>query len=185
MNLRRVMNMEILSQQKALNFNAFISNATRQNWRRLGILDDENKSVINQTQFGTNKLKSKLTTRANKKLSAKFIVPMEYFCNTQNIAKIQGIVEYISLKNYTISNALYSLGLNLLQNKRLAHKPHIKKVLSDYVFECHSDLLTLSLPNNESDILGLIYQCLLREGEKNIAGAYTGDSRTNDEKFRF
>ena len=172
MNLRRVMNMEILSQQKALNFNAFISNATRQNWRRLGILDDENKSVINQTQFGTNKLKSKLTTRANKKLSAKFIVPMEYFCNTQNIAKIQGIVEYISLKNYTISNALYSLGLNLLQNKRLAHKPHIKKVLSDYVFECHSDLLTLSLPNNESDILGLIYQCLLREGEKNIAGAY-------------
>ena len=50
--------MEILSQQKALNFNAFISNATRQNWRRLGILDDENKSAINQTQFGTNKLKS-------------------------------------------------------------------------------------------------------------------------------
>lgn len=172
MNLRKVMKMEILSQQKALNFNAFISNATRQNWRRLGILDDENKSAINQTQFGTNKLKSKLTTRANKKLSAKFIVPMEYFCNTQNITKIQGIVEYISLKNYTISNALYSLGLNLLQNKKFAHKPHIKKVLSDYALECHSDLLTLSLPNDESDILGLIYQCLLREGEKNIAGTY-------------
>ena len=159
-------------QQKAPNFNAFISNATRQNWQRLGILDNENKSAINQTQFGTNKLKSKLTARANKKLSAKFIVPTEYFCNTQNIAKIQGIVKYINLKNYTISNTLYSLGLNLLRDKKLAHKPHAKKVLSDYAFECHSDLLTLSLPNGESDILGLIYQCLLREGEKNIAGAY-------------
>ena len=177
------MRAETLSQQKALNFNAFISNATRQNWRRLGLLD-ENKVAVNQAKFSTNKflankanfnankLKSKLTTRANKKLSTKFIIPTEYFCNAQNIAKIQGIVEYISLKNYTISNALYSLGLNLLQDKNLAHKPHTKKVLSDYAFECHSDLLALTLPNDESDILGLIYQCLLSEGEKNIAGAY-------------
>lgn len=149
---------------------SLISTATRQNWCKLGVLPTHNfnKNLKNHAQS----IKSKLTTRANKKLSTKSIIPTEYFCNTQNIAKIQGIVEYISIKNYTISNALYSLGLNLLQDKNLAHKPHAKKVLSDYAFKCHSDLLALSLPNDESDVLGLIYQCLLSEGEKNIAGAY-------------
>lgn len=33
-------------------------------------------------------------------------------------------------------------------------------------------MLDFPLPCDEVDLLGLIYQCLLLEGEKNIAGAY-------------
>lgn len=153
-------------EQLARDFDAtlFISNATRQNWQRLG--------VFNEQGFKNSKSAAKLTTRANKKLSKKFIIPTEYFCNTNNIAQIQSVVKHIITQKYSIQNALYSLALNLLGAKNLTHKTHIKRVLSEYAFECYEDLLKMALPTDELDILGIIYQCLLCEGEKNIAGAY-------------
>ena len=60
----------------------------------------------------------------------------------------------------------------MIKTKNLAHKPHIKATLQEYNFTHHNDLLDFALPSDEGDILGLLYQCLLCEGEKNIAGAY-------------
>lgn len=76
---------------------SIISPATRQNWRRLGVLHayNLNQNIKNHTQITAQKL----TTRANKKLSAKSIIPIEYFCNTKNIPQIQSIVEHINAKN--------------------------------------------------------------------------------------
>lgn len=56
---------------------SIISPATRQNWRRLGVLHayNLNQNIKNHTQITAQKL----TTRANKKLSAKSIIPTEYF----------------------------------------------------------------------------------------------------------
>lgn len=171
---------------------SLISPATRQNWHKLGILQNQNldarlsnlanpKNPQNHTQI----TKPKLTTRANKKLSCKNIIPTEYFCNAKNIALIERIVRFIVQKNYSTKNAIYSLALNLLKAKNLLHKAHIQAVLDTYKdfaldcaqdfqggFECYDDLLDFSLPCDEVDLLGLIYQCLLLEGEKNIAGAY-------------
>lgn len=171
---------------------SLISPATRQNWRKLGILQNQNldsrlsnlanpKNPQNHTQI----TKYKLTTRANKKLSCKNIIPTEYFCNAKNIALIERIVRFIVQKNYSTKNAIYYLALNLLKAKNLLRKAHIQAVLDTYKdfafdcaqdsqsgFECYDDLLDVSLPCDEVDLLGLIYQCLLLEGEKNIAGAY-------------
>lgn len=42
-----------------------------------------------------------------------------------------------------------------------------------------SRIIAISLPNDEKDVLGIIYQSLLSEGEKNITGTYyTTDSIT-------
>ena len=171
-----------------LQIDSLISPATRQNWRKLGILQNQNldsrfpnlanlKNPQNHTQI----TKYKLTTRANKKLSCKNIIPTEYFCNANNIALVQRIARFIIQKNYSTQNAIYSLALNLLKAKNLLRKAHTQAVLDTYKdfaqdfqsgFACYDDLLDFSLPCDEADLLGLIYQCLLLEGEKNIAGAY-------------
>ena len=69
--MKSEMRVENLSQQRALNYTAFISTATRQNWRRLGLLD-ENKGAANQAKFNANKLKSKLTTGEQKAISKNY-----------------------------------------------------------------------------------------------------------------
>lgn len=175
-----------------IDLDSLISSATRQNWRKLGILQNQNldsrlSNLANpkNSQNHTKIIKHKLTTRANKKLSCKNIIPTEYFCNDNNIALIERIVRFVIQKNYSTKNAIYSLALNLLKAKNLLRKAHIQAVLDTYKdfafdcaqdsqsgFECYDDLLDFSLPCDEVDLLGLIYQCLLLEGEKNIAGAY-------------
>lgn len=177
-----------------LQIDSLISPATRQNWRKLGIITPKNQNLdsrfpnlanLKNPQSHTQITKHKLTTRANKKLSCKNIIPTEYFCNANNIALVQRIVRFIIQKNYSTKNAIYSLALNLLKSKNLLRKAHTQAVLDTYKdfasdfaqdfqsgFECYDDLLDFSLPCDEVDLLGLIYQCLLLEGEKNIAGAY-------------
>lgn len=149
---------------------SIISRATKQNWRRLGVLQNTN---CNSTEKLKNSTQSpKLVSRANKKLSQKNIVPVEYFCCVKNIAKIQTLIDLIIAKHYNIADCLYSFALNLLAKKQILHRKHTQTVLKDFEFRVHKDLLELDLPQNESDILGIIYQCFLREGEKNKAGAY-------------
>ncbi len=168
---------------------SLISPATRQNWRKLGIITPKNQNLdsdfANLDNQSNNPYTKKLTTRANKKLSCKNIIPTEYFCNAKNIALVQRIVRLIIQKNYSIPNAIYSLALNLLKAKNILYKAHTQALLDSYKdfthdfvqdfqsgFECYDDLLDFALPCDEVDLLGLIYQCLLLEGEKNIAGAY-------------
>lgn len=149
---------------------SIISRATKQNWRRLGVLQNTN---CNSTEKLKNSTQSpKLVSRANKKLSQKNIIPVEYFCCVKNIAKIQTLIDLIIAKHYNIADCLYSFALNLLAKKQILHRKHTQTALKDFEFRVHKDLLELDLPQNESDILGIIYQCFLREGEKNKAGAY-------------
>lgn len=149
---------------------SIISRATKQNWRRLGVLQNTN---CNSTEKLKNSTQTpKLVSRANKKLSQKNIIPVEYFCCVKNIAKIQTLIDLIIAKHYNIEDCLYSFALNLLTKKQILHRKNTQTVLKDFEFKVHKDLLELDLPQNESDILGIIYQCFLREGEKNKAGAY-------------
>lgn len=138
------------------NLESFISTATMRNWHKLDVKNHQ----------------TKLTKRANKKRSIKRIFPMEYISNECNIESIQSLINYIIDKRYSTANAIYSLALNLLQKHSLLHKTHTKCILQDYRYICHKDLLTFILPNDEKDLLGLIYQCLLLEGKKNTMGSY-------------
>lgn len=101
---------------KNSHLNSLISPATRQNWRRLGVLHayNLNQNIKNHTQITAQKL----TTRANKKLSAKSIVPTEYFCNTKNIPQIQSIVEHINAKKIPHSKRYILTCAKLAKSKK-------------------------------------------------------------------
>lgn len=139
-----------------LQINALISNATMRNWIRLN--------------YSAN---SKLNSRANKKLSKKVIVPTEYFSNMNNIEIVENILNCIRQLDFDIFDVLYSLSINLLAKHNMIDKPHVRQTLSEYK-KCRlsNELLSISLPDDEKDILGIIYQCLLSEGERNVTGTY-------------
>lgn len=133
-----------------------ISNATLKNWKKLN-----------------TKLEGRLTTRANKMYSKKRILPIEYFSNTENIPYIQNVLDYIDENKIGIINAMLSLCINLLKKANIYNKPHVTKTLNEYENITIIDILTqIVLPDNEFDILGLIYQSFLQEGKKNTIGSY-------------
>jgi len=130
-----------------------ISEATSRNWKRLHSNGGE-----------------KLMSRANKQRSTKTILPLEYFSNKNNIADIQRFIKFCKDKNFPIENVLYSVGVGLLKRARILEKPHVKKHLDDTIFI--QEVADYQLPDDEFDLLGLIYQSLMPEGEKNRKGSY-------------
>lgn len=143
--------MPYIKLKKQLKMNDLISNATKNNWKRIGT--------------NNNKLKS----RANKKLSDKNIVPVEYFDDKNNINKVIDFIKYIKENNYNISDVLYSLSIKLLKNKNILDKSNVKEVLKEY---SNKVIDIPDIPLNERDILGIVYQSFINEGNKNIKGSY-------------
>lgn len=132
-----------------------ISTATKRNWEKLNT-------------DSTNKLKA----RANKLLSTKTIIPVEYFSNIDNYEKICKIIEIISNNKIGIFDAIYSIALNLLDKAKILGKSHIQQVLNDYTAKSNDELFNYTYPEDERDLLGIIYQSLLSEGNKNKTGSY-------------
>ena len=146
-----------------------ISKATLRNWERLGVDKIE--------------IENKLSKRANKLYSKKNIIPKEYFSHKKNIDIIKELLNTISTENISIDKTIYNLALNILCTKKfitiennsiIVNKKytHLKKILFKETFELNKNLLNLNLPTNEDDILGIIYQSLLKEGNKNKTGSY-------------
>jgi len=142
-----------------------ISEATSRNWARLH-----------------SDSSGRLMSRANKQLSTKTVLPLEYFSNKENIADIQRFVTFCKEKNYKVEDVIYSMGVELLKKAGIFGKPHVAAALSSWRSPSTlSSLSTLSssslsalppLPSYEADLLGLLYQCFLLEGEKNRKGSY-------------
>ena len=142
-----------------------ISEATTRNWARLH-----------------SDSSGRLMSRANKQLSTKTILPLEYFSNKDNIADIQRFVTFCKEQNYQVEQVIYSVGVRILKEAGILEKEHVAAVLDSVKnseFSAHSefsesyDSLSLQpLPSDERDLLGLLYQCFLFEGEKNRKGSY-------------
>ena len=133
-----------------------VSDATARNWEKLNTKSD-----------------GRLTTRANKRKSKKRVLPIEYICNKNNVSFVQKMLDYIDDNRLDIMSAIFSLGVSLLKRERLLEKQHVATVLSEYTdISIIDELTAVNLPNDEFDILGLLYQSYLQEGEKNIIGSY-------------
>lgn len=133
-----------------------ISDATVRNWGKLNTKSTE-----------------RLTARANKRKSKKRILPLEYISNKENVAFVQATLDYIDENSLNILSAIFSLGISLLKRAGIYEKRHVAAVLSEYADVAIVDYLAAAvLPNDELDILGLIYQSYLQEGKKNIIGSY-------------
>jgi hypothetical protein len=139
-----------------------ISQATRRNWDRLHVSGS----------------KSKLTSRANKTHSNKTILPIEYFSDIKNLSMIEEILDEIRAWEYKLFDIMYSIILNCFDAFGITDavglaKTNVRNFLSQY--SGHTAIRQrkrLTLPLNESDLLGLIYQSLCAEGEKNKQGLY-------------
>ncbi|MBQ6417122.1 MAG: N-6 DNA methylase [Synergistaceae bacterium] len=133
-----------------------ISDATLRNWEKL------------KTQSN-----GRLTTRANKRKSRKRVLPLEYISNKNNISFVQSTLDYIDDNGIDIMSAILSLGTSLLRRNSIYDKHHVSTALRDYSdVTVVDELSNYDIPNDEFDILGLIYQSYLREGKKNIIGSY-------------
>lgn len=133
-----------------------ISNATLRNWEKL-----------------KTKTTERLTTRANKRKSQKRVLPLEYISYRGNISFVQNTLDYIDENRIDIISAILSLGINLLRKKGIYNKHHVSTVLREYSDIKNVEVLSnCDIPDDEFDILGLVYQSYLQEGKKNITGSY-------------
>lgn len=133
-----------------------ISNATKRNWERLNT-DTEGR----------------LESRANKRNSRKRILPVEYFSDKKNISAIQELLSRIDRENIEIESVILSIGINLLKKAGIYGKDHVMYSLDEYKdIPVLDDMTEMEIPENEQDLLGLVYQAYLMEGKKNASGSY-------------
>lgn len=135
--------------------NHVISEATRRNWIRLNTTEN-----------------SRLTKRANKRLSSKKIVPVEYFTNKDNQNSVLGILSALDDSNYSITDVLCTVAENLFDSAGILNHANVQIILSEYPYKKVESLLDLEIPKDETDLLGIIYQSSMLEGIKNQNGAY-------------
>lgn len=135
------------------------------------------ETVSSSTLRNWSKLKTeeagRLTSRANKRKSKKRIVPLEYFRNLANLDFIQSLLDTADSRKWHISSVILSLAINMLERKKIINHPHVQSVLHEYKkWNVIEDILSLALPSDEWDLLGIFYQSCLLEGQKNIKGSY-------------
>jgi type I restriction-modification system DNA methylase subunit len=139
-----------------------ISSAAQKNWERLGI-----------TAIGV-----KLKSRANKTQSDRIVFPVEYFSDKKNIPLVQSVVDYVSRNNVPVENVLYSIALRCFEDKGFivggkTCQQNVRTFIDEYHHISVVDFIyNVILPFDETDLLGLMYQCLQTEGNRNRDGMY-------------
>lgn len=141
---------------------------------------------------------NRLTSRANKRNANKTFIPEEYLTNKDNSILIESIVKYIISNKLDISTSLFILSITYgisedvvniqetnknsnifdfntysILNKQLEKelKDWFSTVKSNLETKSYCKLLDFDLPN-EIDILGILYQSIMLEGEKAKTGSY-------------
>lgn len=132
------------------------SKATEQNWQRLGSAPVGNR----------------LTSRANKTRSCQYIFPAESVENRQNTDWFDSVCRYILQQGVTAHTALYSLSINLLRGG-VSNLDGLQAFERSFGQDGEDEMLAhCSLPQDESDILGVVYQMITPEGQRNLRGQY-------------
>lgn len=146
-----------------------ISNATKKNWERLNV------------KYTNDKLKE----RANKSNSKKRFIPLEYLSKKSNMNFILNLIDFIQSENIGTLEAIHSLGINLLyKNNIVEFNDYASYLVTQNYNKINEKLLHIDLPSDEHDILGLIYQSLQNEGNKNTKGSYYTPAEITEEMIR-
>ena len=137
----------------------------------------------------------KLNKRANKIKARKTFIPEEHIKTQIQLDKLNPIINFIQINNIKIEPALFLLSLNFLKKEKIflnintqdllkkkkliCTNKQIQKEINSWFLEIKktdikkhfSFLLDCELPE-QRDILGILYQSLLFEGEKSQSGSY-------------
>ncbi len=138
---------------------------------------------------------NRLKKGANKIKAGRTFIPEEYINNKRNSEIILFIVNYLKESGLPLESALFVLSINLLIRKNFILSRNLNDIigfrnkyfnnlqvkkelcgwfneLNDFVIDEKSrNILSLNLPD-QRDLLGLIYQSLLKEGLKSSCGSY-------------
>ena len=134
---------------------ALISSATERNWTRLG-----------------TPMEKRLTSRANKTLSTKHIVPVEYFSKHINIDFTQRLIDLAHTNNWNNFSIIKSLATQIFKEEGILKKENVKKLLDEHPNNYVDISLAGNFDKNDFDLLGGVYQALLIEGDRNQKGIY-------------
>ena len=146
----------------------FVSTATMTNWQRLNVSEAE--------------VKFRLSKRANKRFSTKKFIPVEYFVNKKNVVFVETILDYVKVNSLNTKAVIYNVALNLLNRMNIIHinnsnniftnNTFLSEILNDFSQSVDDYLISIPIPLEEFDFLGVLYQSLLNEGVKNCKGSY-------------
>lgn len=136
-----------------------ISQATKNNWKKLNVSERD--------------IQKKLTRRANKRYSKKTFIPLEY----STTLSIKDLICQICENTEDIQECIYYLAVNLLNTNGIFRETneYLVEILSSFKpknAKKSEYYLSLNLPVDEKDFLGLVYQSLISEGKKNRSGSY-------------
>lgn len=115
---------------------------------------------------------SRLTKRANKRLSSKKIVPVEYFENKNNQKKVLNILKVLDDSKYSIVDVLCTVAENLFDSVGILDNSNVQRVLAEYPYTRIDSIFNSKIPMDERDLLGIVYQSSMMEGTKNQNGSY-------------
>ena len=132
-----------------------VSQATEENWKRLS-------SVID----------GKLERGANKSLSKRMIVPREYICTAGGAEKIRNITDLCRRHGISRCDVLYTAACIMLEKSGALSNAGARSFLQKSGYSYFPHLSESVISENERDFLGALYQSLLTEGEKSVAGSY-------------
>lgn len=144
----------MLMNEKELLSDNIISYVTKRNWDKL-----------------KPSIEGKLMSGANKCLSKRSVIPFEYLMCRDNVPFVKSFVSLVHAQQWKICDVMFTLVNNILAEKGMSQKTHVRRFLSTIKYSYIPDL-KVRLPDDEIDILGVLYQSLMFEGERNVKGAY-------------
>ncbi len=191
-----------------------VSGATISNWVKTGLIPDyssEEKgysdSDYEQIVADIN-LSGKLTSRANRFQSKQSVQELNTVEGSLNKVLLRQLLAAFQLKNLSKSASMFSLCLLALEQRGLIsfgqteEKPDFKKIksdsltfsnfLRDWASQCDAEdikglfnsIRSFTLPKNEPDFLGAVYESMSSLGEKSKLGAFfTPSFLVNDLKI--
>lgn len=148
--------------------NEMISDATRRNWKKLNVKDSSGR----------------LASGANKRMSEKRFIPLDYMADRGNLPWLKELLASAHEYGWDAVELLYSLALRLLEEKNIDGRRHVRQILDEYDIRAIPAVRALELPETEPDLLGLVYQALSREGDKNRTGSYYTSQAITTEMIR-
>ncbi|MDD4211735.1 MAG: N-6 DNA methylase [Clostridia bacterium] len=177
-----------------------VSEATVRNWMKSGLLNSE--LTIENVKFIKSSISNgeieRLNKRANKSKSSKSFVPSEYTNDESILNVVHEIVNQSQSQFKNISEAIFNIAIAFIDEVKIINqhccfnRTALKQVFDNFnensLYKPDISFLTkitnkvsLLKKSDTTDVLGLLYQSLLTEGDKSQKGSYYTPTKIIDE----
>lgn len=160
-----------------------VSQATVRNWQKTNVIPYH--ITIAEIETIKENVKSRNNKRANKSSNSNYTIPLNYLDNKLNECRIREICEKLDASTFNLRQKVYLLVLLFLRQKNEVdnalsfRRDVIGKICNDFSKDIDKEsviscFLTIDmiLPNDESDILGALYQSIKTVGNKSKSGSF-------------